>query len=143
MANLVPLPAVADLPKVVIFHRTDPREPMLVMQVPKAGGSEEFETYRLRLDKADHKRWMSRLPNARDLAYKLTFEPHLAYFPQDGGTAVRLEDVGAPSYIQNAIAQMRNKPDPSKLDAQFRRRRREAPGISRLRMFLTGGKARP
>ena len=138
MATLVPLPAVSELPKVVVFHRQHPNEPVLVVQVP-TGDTEEFETYRLRMDQPDHKRWLAALPNARDLTYKLTYEAHLAYFPHDGGMCTRLEDVEAPSGLQRVIAQMRSGATPEKVDTQFRRRHRNVPGVSQIRMGLSRG----
>jgi hypothetical protein len=136
MATLVPLPHVDELPKVVIFHREHPSEPMLIMQVPTSD-TEEFETFRLRLDNADHKQWLAKLPGARDLSYKLTFEQHLAYFPHDDGTTMRLENPDEPSYLQKVIAQMRTMPSKAKTDAEFLRRRQRKPGVSRLRQALS------
>jgi len=136
MAKLVPLPPVSELPKVVIFHRAHPSEPVLVMQVP-TGDTDDFQTYRLRMDNTEHKRWLSRLPDARNLTYKLTCELHLAYFPHDGGQCLPMEDAEEPSRLMRVMADMRSKPSPEKVSTMFRRRRQRTPGISRLRQHLT------
>lgn len=137
MAKIIPLPAFSALPKVVIFHREHPAEPLIVMQVP-TGDSEEFETYRIRLDRAEHKEWMRHLPNARNLSYKLTCEAHLVYFPHDEGTVLPLDDAEDLPVLREAIAKMRSAPNPQRTDNWFSRRRRTVPGISRLRLSLSG-----
>jgi len=137
MATFVPLPSVSGLPKVVVFHREHPHEPVLVMQVPTGNSEEEFQTYRLRMDDSDHKRWLSRLPGARDLMYKLGFEPHLAYFPHDEGMCLPLNDVDEPSMLQKAISHMRTSVAPERVSAQFKRRQTAVPGVSRLRLAIS------
>jgi len=137
MATIVPLPAYASLPKVVIFHREHPSEPLIVMQVPKGGG-EEFETYRIRLDRKEHKEWIRHLPNARNLTYQLTCESHLVYFPHDSGTVLPLDEAEELPALRAAIAQMRGRGDPQRTDRMFDRRRRAVPGISKLRLALGG-----
>jgi len=137
MATFVPLPPYSALPKVVIFHRQHPSEPLIVMQVP-TGDSEAFETYRIRMDRAEHKEWMRKLPNARNLAYQLTCESHLVYFIHDSGTILPLDDAEDLPALREAIAKMRNAPNPQRSDAWFTRRRHTVPGVSKLRMALVG-----
>jgi len=137
MATVVPLPACAALPKVVIFHREHPAEPLIVMQVP-TGDTEEFETYRIRLDMPEHREWMKHLPNARNLSYQLTCESHLVYFPHNEGTVLPLDDADDLPILREAIAQMRGAPNPQRSDDWFNRRRRTVPGISKLRLSLAG-----
>lgn len=141
MATLVPLPAYSALPKVVIFHRAHPSEPLIVMQVP-TGDSEEFETYRVRLDRPEHKRWMGHLPNARNLSYQLTCESHLVYFPHNEGTVLPLDDAEDLPLLREAIAKMRGAPNPQRTDAWFTKRRRVVPGVSKLRLALAGRRGR-
>ncbi|HUX14823.1 MAG TPA: hypothetical protein VMW52_00025 [Phycisphaerae bacterium] len=139
MAILVPLPAYSALPKVVIFHREHPSEPLIVMQVP-TGDSEEFETYRVRLDHKEHKEWMRHLPNARNLAYQLTCESHLVYFPHNEGTVLPLDDAEELPILRAAMQKMRSAPDPNRTDRMFAKRRRVVPGVSKLRLALAGNK---
>jgi hypothetical protein len=137
MGTVIPLPAYSALPKVVIFHREHPSEPLIVMQVP-TGDSEAFETYRIRLDRAEHKEWMRHLPNARNLSYQLTCESHLVYFPHDSGTVLPLDDAEDLPVLRAVIAKMRNAQNPQTTDAWFTKRRRMVPGISKLRRNLAG-----
>jgi len=138
MATLIPLPAYSALPKVVVFHREHPSEPLIVMQVP-TGDSEEFETYRVRLDRKENKEWMRHLPNARNLAYQLTCEMHLVYFPHNEGTVLPLDDADELPLLRAAIAKMASAPNPQRTDKLFAKRRRFVPGISKLRLALSGG----
>ena len=137
MATVVPLPAYTALPKVVIFHREHPAEPLIVMQVP-TGDTEEFETYRIRLDMPEHREWMRHLPNARNLSYQLTCESHLVYFPHDSGTVLPLDDADDLPILREAIAQMRSSSNPQQADNWFTKRRRVVPGVSKLRIALSG-----
>lgn len=131
------LPDVGGLPEVVIFHREDPTDLLLVLQVPNPGATDS-ETYRIRLDKERDRAWMRGLKNSRHLQHMLKMEMHIAYEPTTG-TITALPDADAVSplvetfHLARAEAAYRNGREES-----FRRRTQQPPAMSRHRMRLMG-----
>ena len=113
MAKLIPLPRVEDLPDVVVFHRDHPSAQRFMLQVPT--GPDGAETYLIRLDqpkqipgsydpRTDHKGWMDRLPNSQALMDRLSYEMHVAYYPNHGGTVLTLENPDEIPWVREAFA---------------------------------------
>lgn len=100
------LPEPSALPKTVIFHREDPAEPIIVLQVPEPG-IDSSETYYVRLDKPEHKTWMRQLKRHDRLEYLLSMEPHVAYEPGTGA-ATPLKDLDTPGPFQPDFADARD-----------------------------------
>ena len=118
MAKFIPLPNVVDLPDVVLFHKTHPRDQRLLLQVPT--GPDTAETYVIRLDqpsapageydpRQDHKGWMRRLPNSQGLTDMLALEAHVAYYPQRGGVVMPLEDPDTIPWMTKVVALARRE----------------------------------
>ena len=113
MAKFIPLPNYADLPEVVLFHRSHPSDQRLMLQVPT--GPESAETYIIRLDQPsaepgkydprnDHKGWIKRLPNSQALMDKLACDMHVAYYYSHSGTVMTLEDPDQIPWMTQVIA---------------------------------------
>ena len=101
MAKLIPLPRYEELPEVILFHRSHPSDPRLLLQVPT--GPDSAETFVLNLEqrpmpvgeydpRTDHKGWVKRLPNSQALLDKLAIEPHVAYYHSRGGSSMVLDN---------------------------------------------------
>jgi len=105
MGKNLPLPKSADLPEVVVFHRSDPSDQRLMLQVPT--GTEESETYLVRLDKSEHRQWVGRLTNSQALMDRLSFEMHVAYYPHRNGTVMTLEDPYEIPWLAKVLAHAR------------------------------------
>ena len=112
MSTLIPLPHVDQLPDVIVFHRDHPSAQRLMIQLPT--GQDEAETYVIRLDqpkpepgaydpRTDHKGWMQRLPNSQALMDLLSYEMHVAYYPNHGGAVMMLEDPDEVSWVRQAF----------------------------------------
>jgi len=72
------------------------------MQVPT--GPDDGETYIVRLDETEHRLWLERLPNSQALRDRLSYEMHVAYYPQHGGTVMTLEDPDEIPWVRVAFA---------------------------------------
>ena len=131
------LPEVSSLPQVVIFHREDPTDPMLILQVPNPA-VDDSETYRIYLDRPKHSTWMRRLKNSRHLFHMLKMEMHIAYEPATG-TITPLPDADALApraetfHLARAEAAQRVG-----REAAHQRRTKQTPAMSRHRMRLMG-----
>lgn len=138
MGKIIPLPKLADLPEVVLFHCTHPADPRLTLQVPT--GTEDAETYVVRMNDSDHKQWIERLPNSLALRDRLSIEKHVAYYPHRNGTVMTLEDPYEIPWVAKAFAVARAQRS-SPLEGFFNRRRmrnRTLPAPT-LKRALRGG----
>lgn len=107
MASRVPLPKYASLPEVVLFHREDPRDPRVILQVPNADKT-DAQTYIIMLDRGDDLGWIEGLPNAKYLRNELDMEAHIAYCPQTGHYKA-IEDLDAPTPHQEFLEKARRE----------------------------------
>jgi hypothetical protein len=141
MATRVPLPAVGALPEMVLFHRDNPAEPIIVLQVPNADRTDS-ETYVLDLEHSDHAMWLDGLPFSRALKDALMLAPHIAYCPRTGHHS-EVADLDEPSLAALAIMDARQQAGGSSpvFEKFFARRASIAPPVSRLRVAL-GSKMR-
>jgi hypothetical protein len=133
MGKILPLPKHEELPEVVLFHRTSPGDPRLLLQVPT--GAEEAETYVVRLDRIEHKQWFDRLLNSRALTDRLAYEMHVAYYPTRNGTVMTLEDPDEIPWVCQVLAAARMQHN-SQLGGYFnqrnaRKRALPAPALKR------------
>jgi hypothetical protein len=101
MGKFIPLPKLVDLPEVVLFHHEHPSDRRLLLQVPT--GPDDGETYIVRLDETEHRLWFERLPNYKALRDRLSYEMHVAFYPQSG-TVMTLEDPDEVHWVQQAFA---------------------------------------
>ena len=137
MAVSLPLPDPIGLPKVVLFHREHPSEPILTLQVPNPGATDS-ETYLVRLDREAHRRWMERLKEHRRLMDLLTMEMHVAYEPGDGSVRP-LADLDEPGPFVEQFREARRQASRAMgLQRHIHMRRRRVPAISRFRLGLMG-----
>jgi hypothetical protein len=142
MASKVPLPRYVTLPEVVLFHREDPRDPTVILQVPNADKT-DAQTYVLSLESGADIGWLEGLPNPKELRHQLDLEMHLAYCPQTGHWKA-IEDLDAPGPFQQFMERARAEgahQGESPIDKLWTRSRlggRAAPIISPLRQALVG-----
>lgn len=101
------LPEPSELPKTVIFHREDPAEPIVILQVPEPG-VDSSETYYVRLDKPEHLTWLRKLKRHDRLEYLLSMEPHVAY-EVGSGDATPLKDLDLPGPFVEDFADARSQ----------------------------------
>jgi len=84
-----------------------------LVQVPTS--QDDAETYVIRLDqpkhepgtydpRTDHKGWMKRLPNSQALMDRLSYEPHVSYYPNHGGSVLTLENPDEIPWVREAFA---------------------------------------
>jgi len=140
MAKSIPLPKLAELPEVVLFHRSHPSDQQLLLHVPIGG--DVAETYPVRLDRTEHKQWMDRLPNSQALRDRLTYEMHVAYYPHKNGTVMNLVDPDELPWIRKVFATARMSTGESRSDRYFRSRGQRHSRLpqSRFRTSLGGGR---
>jgi hypothetical protein len=141
MATRVPLPHPRELPDLVLFHRDDPAEPTVVLQVPNTDRTDS-ETYVVDLDHSDHAVWFDLLPHSRALRDLLTMAQHVAYCPRSGHTS-EIADLDTPSLAAVALAEARQGAVGSSpvFERFFAQRQTMVPGVSNLRRSL-GSKLR-
>jgi hypothetical protein len=135
MAKPIPLPRYEELPEVVLFHRSHPASPRLLLQVPT--GPDTSETYLIDMaqppapvgeydPRTDHKGWVERLPGGRALMDKLACDMHVAYYHSRNGTSMVLEDPDQIPWVRQIMAMARiGSPDVGGVDAYFNRRSRQ------------------
>jgi hypothetical protein len=144
MAARVPLPKVGSLPEVVLFHREDPRDPTVVLQIPNEDRT-DAATYMLDLENMGDVGWLEGLPNPKELRNALDMEMHIAYCPQTGHFKA-IEDLDAPTPVQGFLEKARREgayAGNSIIDRLWTRARlgRRAPIESPLRQALAGRRA--
>jgi len=130
------LPELAALPKTVIFHRRDPAEPILILQVPEPG-IDSSETYYVRLDKPEHRTWLAQLKRHDRLEYLLSMEQHVA-FEVDTGYATPLQDLDTPGPFVADFQDARDQA--SSLGLREQARQRAPMEMSSLRATLMGAR---
>lgn len=133
----IPLPKRSELPEGVYFHREDPLDRQLILQVPDADRADS-QTYVVDLDDSAHKCWMEALLNSRQLLTILEYAQHVAYVVTTGYVE-EIPDMDAPSAVQQIVARARR--DAGRHQTAQRRffaRRRAVPGISAHRRALMG-----
>lgn len=135
------LPEPAALPKTVIFHREDPAEPFVILQVPEPG-IDSSETYYVRLDKPEHRTWLQSLKRHDRLEYLLSMEPHVAY-EVSTGAATPLKDLDTPAPFAADFADARAQAT-SLAEREQHQANRRAPLalMSPLRAALMGARQR-
>lgn len=150
----IPLPSLAELPKVVVFHRTHPTSPRILMRVPT--GPDRAESYVLRLDQVsqppgtynpalDHHGWLKRLPNSKDLLHKLTYEMNVAYYPHDGGCIYPLTDPDEVPWVRQIMihARQENTNGPLGRMVEGNKRRRTAKTMAKPSLHTAISRSRP
>ena len=132
------LPHYDMLPEGVYLHQEDPADRRIVLQVPNEDRSDS-ETYIVDLEDTIHSTWLEGLKNSRNLVTTLGWSKHIAYCPSTGHFE-EMADLDEPSLVAMRVVAARQ-------DASFEqtndrqvaaRRRRSVPGISKLRMALSG-----
>ena len=142
MAARVPLPAKADLPELVLFHRDHPSEPQVILQVPNEDRTDS-ETFVIDLENQGHIAWLESLPCARELKDQFMLSQHVSYCPRTG--FIRdIPDLDEPSVFALQLAESRRKASggASIFDRYFARRAtqrghgQQVPGVSKMRRAL-------
>lgn len=116
----------------VLFHRSHPSDARILLQVPT--GQETAETYVIDMDqrpapvgeydpRTDHKGWVERLPRSRELLDKLSCDPHVAYYPSNGGASMVLDNPDEIPWVAKVMAFARMQGNGQTMDSYFARRR--------------------
>lgn len=136
MAVKLRLPDPLGLPPVVLFHRTRPDEPLVILQVPNPGAT-DAETYRIKLDVPADRCWMERLPNGKNLLYMLTMESHLIYEPGSGSVRA-VADLDAPAPFVEDIRRAERQHSKQPNSARPQQKRQQSNIMSKLRYAILG-----
>ena len=112
--------------------------PIVILQIPNEAETDSA-TYELDLQDDKHTSWLDCLENSRRLRNYMDMEQHIVYYPETGAFET-IADLDAPSPEQEFLRIARLQNDSKSMTSRDRweaqARRRQAPGVSRLRTFL-------
>ena len=133
------LPTKDKLPKMVLFHRTHPSEPRVVLQIPNEDRT-DAETYVIRMDRPSDVVWLESLPRARAVKDALMVEQHFA-LDTNTGHIQPIGDLDALSPVEKVIREARTKGAPRRSDqdriaVRRRRSKNHVPPVSAFRRYL-------
>ena len=104
------LPAYKSLPPSVYFHRDDPRDTQIILQVPNAAKTDS-ETYLLDLEEGECRGWLEGLPNSGRLRSFLDGAQHVAFHTQSGAV-FEIDDLDASGPMEQFVKAARAAQQP-------------------------------
>ena len=137
----IPLPRYGLLPEGVYFHREDPSDDRVILQIPNADRTDS-ETHIISLEDTIHKGWLEGLKNSRALLTTLQWAQHIAYCPRTGYFE-EMADLDEPNEMQKIVAFARKEASFAASADRFsalHRRRKMPAKASPLRRALSAGR---